>query len=91
MQWPAVKLKAQKRYIPAPNSPESQPDFYAEAHSPTLPHILLRVINYAGKLLALRGKIAATIWRQPQFLLNLSHICSPAPTPRIHCNRRKSC
>lgn len=51
---------------------------------PTLPHILPRVINYAGKLLALRGKIAATIWRQPQFLPNPSHICSPAPAPRIH-------
>lgn len=62
--------------------------FY-ETHLPTLPYILLRVINYAGKLLALRGKIAATIWRQPQFLPNPSHICSPAVAFWIHCNAYK--
>lgn len=59
--------------------------FY-ETRSPTLPHILLRVINYAGKPLALRGKVAATIWRQPQFLPKLFHICSPATALWIHCN-----
>lgn len=58
-------------------------------HLPTLPYILLRVINYAGKLLALRGKIAATIWRQPQFLPSLFHICSPAKASWIHCNAFK--
>lgn len=77
----------------------------SETHSPTLPCILLRVINYAGKLLALREggrkrerergggggsgggeKIAATIWRQPQFLPDPPHICSPAVASRIPCN-----
>lgn len=53
---------------------------------PTLPHILLRVINYAGKL---RGEIAATIWRQPQFLPNLLHICSPASRLWIPSNACK--
>lgn len=62
--------------------------FY-ETHLPTLPYILLRAINYAGKLLALRGKIAATIWRQPQFLPDPFQICSPAVAVWIQCNAFK--
>ena len=62
---------------------------FHQTHLPTLPYILLRVINYAGKPLALRGKIAATIWRQPQFLPNLFHICTPAAALRIPCNAYK--
>lgn len=60
-----------------------------ETRLPTLPYIVLRVINYAGKLLALRGKTAATIWRQPQFLSSLFHTCCPATAFRIHCNAFK--
>lgn len=56
-----------------------------EACSPTAPHTLLRVISYAGEPLALRGEIAATIWRQAQFLPNPPGIRSPAAAPWTPC------
>lgn len=65
------------------------PLLFYEIHLPPLPHILLRVINYAGKQLALRGKTAAPIWRQPQFLPDLFRTCSPTTAFWIHCNAYK--
>lgn len=57
----------------------------SEARSPTPPSMLLRVISYAGEALALRGEIAATIWRQAQFLPNPSRIRSRAAALWVPC------
>lgn len=63
--------------------------FSNQRHLPTLPNNLLRVINYAGYPHALGREVAATIWRQPQFLPNLLDICSSVPAVWISVNAGK--
>ena len=46
-------------------------------------------LHFAESHQLCRGRIPATIWRQPQFLPNLFHICSPTTPFWILCNGDK--